>query len=92
MVSIKIRNSELFSSAAAMAAVTYLRSPARLVCDVAGFCGARAGSGSEAAGGGTGRADLRGRRQAEPRTEARPIGIGFGVSSAVPRWAVACRR
>jgi hypothetical protein len=76
MVRMKIRNSELFSSAAAMAAATYLRSPPRIVCDVAGFCGGRAGSGSGARGGGTGRADLRGRRLAGRRDQEGAPSVG----------------
>ena len=68
---------------------TYLRSPPWLVCDVAGFCGAKAGSGSGAKGGGMGPADLRGRRLAGRRDQGGAPGVGRiwerGASSDL-RW------
>ena len=64
---------------------TYLRSPPWLVCDVAGFCGAKAGSGSGAKGGGMGPADLRvaGSRGDEIR-EAHRAWAGFGSEGRAP--------
>ena len=52
-----------------MTPATYLRSLAPLVFDVIGFCAAKAKPGSRAAGGGTGPADLRGRRLAGKRDQ-----------------------